>query len=329
VLSCLLVLAACPAFADHRLTAVAAEEGDWLFQPVFDSTTGRVTDVIALLLPEKAVGANLVGVWYTRGATDTSPWTAQTWTTTSIDEVIHSVKINLAIPDADDHLWNLGDLPAANALGSTASPVGYSDGLLSSDPLVIVLAGDPNRYTTIQGLTATGYASATTPIEAPSTGSTCGPVTRLTALAKGGEAWVTDGDGMAAEEVAYDYRRTRCAATCFPLTWTSAGPTVWTPATPPPTLTWKPDGSTYIPDSSIILCWYKQEFWQSQTRTRTHRYTSCATATCLQKRVRKMRARDYCILAGESCPQTPACSLTATFSVVPGSLTGWTPSCQW
>jgi hypothetical protein len=143
-----------------HVSGMRIDWGAWNFKPLYDDATGsaRVTGFLALSKEDAATGDNIVAVWYVRNADQS--WSKKSWLTSDTAEAIKHVKISTGIPDSDDERWEVDQdlrvLPSDNP----ETPMDYSMGLLTDDPLHPLVSTSSDAASIVSFLTDIGYKAA-------------------------------------------------------------------------------------------------------------------------------------------------------------------------
>ena len=128
-------------------TLVAVSEGaveidGWRYKALYQGRDGA-TDVIgffAVRVCSDALVASIGAVWYGAPELASGPWSSEAFPELPASTAAAILKARFGMPDVQDVLWDVGELPHSTDPCDAAASEALSDGLLASDPLGAVLA---------------------------------------------------------------------------------------------------------------------------------------------------------------------------------------------
>jgi len=325
--------AAHPAAGERSVSGVRitlGEEGRrWTLVPTL--LDGKVESFLALR-EDMAYGENLTAVWYRKvaAADGTESWETKAFEDQDQSKAIRAVKLALALGDSTDESW-----PVAVAAVAAAEPEPMVKGVLESDALAPLVADLEDPQPIVEMLEDAGLKAAWIgPLEGGQLATAepgvvaCPQHVVLAALASGVEASSVAGADL--EAVAFAKLQAGCLGICLPWTWTSAGPTPWSPWV---CLGWQvTQGPQYT--HCGITCHYERMVVRSRTRVRTQRRLDCTRVSWTQTQTQDGSQTGRCTddLADEGCDSQPPCPPApcnpATTSCEPTtgvSSSGWWP----
>ena len=306
----------------RHVSGYAFEEEAWRFVAVHSTPGQRIDAFVAVAKANVTVGDNIVVVAYVRGASDSDPWTAKTWTTTDRIDAIKSAKVLLNIDDADDANWGL-DAPIGSPNPTMIEPAkDYQNGIMTDDPAYWWIATDPDNDELIATFAEWGLKVADIKLEAETPG--CTTSDKLAGMAKGIETAlpmaITDEDSAKAAATAAAVAAAS-AFVCQPATPTPPPPTTCTPGpiTPWVTTPWRPVGpmpAMWTLESGVWTagtgtwlgtCTYKACRTYVQTQSCTWRRADCTTYTCTQVQTGTGCVTLTCNTSAPASPPSPSC----------------------
>ncbi len=310
----------------RRVANILFHQGPWTYHAVYSDTGGqvRVDNVIVLADPNSLTGNNLAGIWYQRTETG---WEAKSWETGSPYEVVKAVKIELNVPDVFDAYWHVPNKADIAAAASAGTALGYSKGVLTTDPLAGWVESQTNRDEIIKSLTALGWSSADILAEKTSLGAgNCDEKSVITGVAAAVEyAYTTNSSDGTSVASAYSlavagacggYPSTKQNIILGGIRWTTPDPQLITPL--PPEFVECID----LPDGRRLCSWNQPGDWIEKRwclRFLPDNQHGPPEALCEQKRDRgRCNLGIFCI--GDVNPPTiPPCEYSPTLECPPGN----------
>ena len=154
--------------ASNHVGEMSIRQGDWLYKPVYSARESgqpaAVRAIAALRDQSQSIGQTLDVVLFQRLPSG-SEWSAKSWNSGTLPEAIKAIKVEYAISDCEDWLWEVAtdfDIKLAEPAEDAEA---FIKGILSGDPLQGILPQGEFREVVVRYLEANGYKAASVPIE--------------------------------------------------------------------------------------------------------------------------------------------------------------------
>lgn len=139
----------------------AVEIDGWRYKALYRGNNGAV-EVIGFLAARVSQEASITpigAVWYCAPELPSGPWASEAFPEIPASTAAAILKARFQIPDAQDVLWDVGELPPVDASCATLQSETVIDGLLASDPLGAVLAplAPDSKAVMLSALVGIGY----------------------------------------------------------------------------------------------------------------------------------------------------------------------------
>jgi hypothetical protein len=148
----------------------AVEIDGWRYKALYRGKNGapEVIGFFAARASQEASIAPIGAVWYCAPELPSGAWSSEAFPDLPASTAAAILKARFQIPDAQDALWDVGELPIADASCATDHAEPVIDGLLESDPLGAMLAplAPESKSVMLAALVEIGYPAVDTKPEA-------------------------------------------------------------------------------------------------------------------------------------------------------------------